>query len=87
MDNKLTSPNNPLNDQPLFDETTVRSDNPAADLIRQKLTTIFEDEPSAKQEVAEVSTASTLSKHQRFIQELSRTWLLFRQRGISTTSG
>ena len=71
MDNKLTSPNNPLNDQPLFDETTVRSDNPAADLIRQKLTTIFEDEPSAKQEVAEVSTASTLSKHQRFIQELS----------------
>ena len=46
--------------------------NPAAELIRYKLDAIYKDEPAAKQELAEVSTfAKPLSKHQKFIKELS----------------
>jgi len=71
MDNKPTDAPNPLNDKSSFDESHVLSDNPAADLIRQKLSTIFEDEPNIKDEVAEVEVTAKLSKHQKFIKELN----------------
>lgn len=47
-------------------------DNPALRLIRQKIDKILDDEPSARQEVREVrSESGSLSKHQRFIAELT----------------
>jgi LPXTG-site transpeptidase (sortase) family protein len=46
--------------------------NPAADLIRQKLQSLYDHEPSAKQEIAEVKNEpKPVSKHQRYMQELS----------------
>jgi len=71
MDNTPTDSDNPLDAKPTFDEAKVLSDNPAADLIRKKLSTIFEDEPNIKDEVAEVDATTKLSKHQKFIKELS----------------
>lgn len=54
-----------------MDNKPSDSDNLAADLIRKKLSTIFEDEPNLKDEVAEVDVTTKLSKHQKFIKELS----------------
>ncbi len=52
-----------------------KEDNPAADLIRQKLAAIYDGEPDAKQEVQEVKqeqkSNKPLSKHQKFMLELS----------------
>lgn len=46
-------------------------DNPAADLIRQKLSSIYAEEPDAKKEVEEVLGDTTpLSKHQQFMYDL-----------------
>lgn len=46
--------------------------NPAADLIRAKLDDLYDHEPNAKEEEAEVAAATApLSKHQRFMQELN----------------
>jgi sortase A len=70
MDNKPTDYDNPQDHKPLLDESSIVSDNPAADLIRKKLSTIFEDEPNIKDEVAEVDVTTKLSKHQKFIKEL-----------------
>jgi sortase A len=71
MDDKPTDTQNPLDDKSSFDETSVHSANPAADLIRKKLSSIFEDEPNVKEEVTEVDATTKLSKHQKFIKELS----------------
>jgi len=47
--------------------------NAAANVIRQKLATIYADEPNAKQEIAELSNAHRpLSKHQKFMDELQK---------------
>ena len=54
-----------------MDKKPTDSENPAADLIRKKLSTIFEDEPNIKDEVAEVDVTAKLSKHQKFVKELS----------------
>ncbi len=62
MDNKPIDDNNSVDD---------KSSNPAADLIRKKLSSIFEDEPNIKDEVAEVEVTAKLSKHQQFIKELN----------------
>lgn len=46
--------------------------NPAAEMIRQKIESLYEDEPSAKKEIKEVkSEHKPLSKHQKFMHELS----------------
>lgn len=47
------------------------NDNVAADLIRGKLSEIYNDEPDAKTEIDEAERASNPSKHQRFMQELT----------------
>ncbi len=47
-------------------------DNPAADLIRQKIDALYAHEPSARQEIQEVKGAEQhRSKHQQFMYELS----------------
>lgn len=47
--------------------------NAAANVIRQKLATIYADEPSAKKEMSELPHAHRpLSKHQRFLDELQK---------------
>lgn len=44
----------------------------AAKLVRQKIENIYEDEPNAKQEMAEAASARPKSKHQLFMNELSQ---------------
>jgi sortase A len=46
------------------------SANPAAELIRNKLRQIYAEEPSAKEEMAEVQAAKPHSKHQKFMYDL-----------------
>lgn len=47
--------------------------NAAANVIRQKLATIYSDEPSARQEIAELPNVhKPLSKHQKFLDELQK---------------
>lgn len=50
-----------------------REDNSAADLIRQKIDALYSEEPSAKEEIAEVEAkpAKDLSKHQSYMKQLS----------------
>lgn len=45
--------------------------NPAANLIRTKIDNLYEQEPTAKQELAEVQATAHLSKHQKFMKSLS----------------
>lgn len=48
-------------------------ENAAANVIRQKLTTLYTDEPDAKKELEELDHAERpLSKHQRFMEELQK---------------
>lgn len=51
---------------PLHDEL-----NPAANLIRNKIASLYDTEPTAKQELAEVQTSAHLSKHQKYMKSLS----------------
>ena len=60
--------NNPLFPPQSNDETT----NPAVELIRAKVSRALTDEPNATQELAEVQTVRPLSKHQLYMQELSK---------------
>jgi len=47
--------------------------NPAANVIREKISKLYEDEPSAKQELLEAKAEeSHLSKHQKFMLDLSK---------------
>lgn len=47
--------------------------NAAANVIRQKLATIYADEPNANREIAELPNAHRpLSKHQKFLDELQK---------------
>jgi LPXTG-site transpeptidase (sortase) family protein len=56
------------------DPNTSKSDNPAVDLIRRKLDNLYQDEPSAKEEIKEVEQeqpAHHRTKHQQFMYDLS----------------
>lgn len=60
------------NIQPLSStQQPVAGANAAADLIRQKLASIYADEPNAQQEEAEAEAAQPRSKHQEFMYRLS----------------
>lgn len=77
--------NNPLfpsNDQPSDDgyivsehqlrsQSANHSANPAADLIREKLARVYEEEPDAQQEAREAEQSLPHSKHQAFMHTLS----------------
>jgi LPXTG-site transpeptidase (sortase) family protein len=65
--------NNPF-PNPLFpprDDAADTGSNPAIALVRAKVARAFAQEPNAMQELAEVQHERVLSKHQRFMQELS----------------
>src|SRR5438105_4348179 len=47
------------------------SDETAADLIRQKVAQIYNEEPDASQELTEAEQTPYRSKHQQFMYELS----------------
>lgn len=46
------------------------SNDPAVDLIRQKLTSLYSAEPDARAEEAEIEASGVHSKHQRYMSEL-----------------
>jgi LPXTG-site transpeptidase (sortase) family protein len=48
----------------------AQSNRAAADLIRQKVARVYDEEPSATQELDEVQGASRRSKHQKFMYDL-----------------
>jgi sortase A len=58
---------------PLFDgkDTGTDANNPAADLIRQKIGKIYNKEPDAREELAEAEMINHRSKHQQFMHELN----------------
>ncbi len=45
--------------------------NPAANLIRTKIENLYDQEPTAKQELAEMQATARLSKHQKYMKSLS----------------
>jgi len=47
------------------------TENPAADLVRQKLQALYNNEPDAVEEAVEAETVKKRSKHQQFMHELS----------------
>lgn len=57
--------------QPLPGQTGREPDNPAVDLIRHKLETLYQAEPSAKEERAEANAVTHRSPHQEFMFNLS----------------
>lgn len=60
--------------QPLDDNlkpASTTTTNSAADLIRNKLNSLYTDEPKAKEEIAETDAISHRSKHQQFMYDLS----------------
>lgn len=51
---------------------SVPAPNPAVDLIRQKITSLYQEEPDASLELADAAAAPTVqSKHQKFMYDLS----------------
>ncbi|MCA9331589.1 sortase [Candidatus Saccharibacteria bacterium] len=51
----------------------VGEQNAAVEMIRNKINALYQDEPNAKEEIAEVkATANHRSKHQQFMYELSQ---------------
>ena len=61
---------NPLIPSDHDDLQATRADA-AVELIRRKVAGAYQDEPSATEELAEVKTARSLSKHQQYMKELS----------------
>lgn len=59
-----------MNDESTQLQTNGSHDDPAVALIRGKLTALYEHEPNAKAEEAEVESMGAHSKHQRFMAEL-----------------
>lgn len=45
--------------------------NPAASLVRAKIANLYDSEPTAKQELQRVQATAHLSKHQKFMRDLS----------------
>lgn len=60
-----------MSNNPLFPPSEDQAKNPAVELIRAKVARAFKQEPSAAQELAEVQNTPVLSKHQRYMRELS----------------
>lgn len=54
-----------------MDQSNTIDDNQAANLIRQKLERLYQEEPSVTEEMAEAEGARHRSKHQRFMYDLS----------------
>lgn len=53
-------------------DDSVNRNDPAVNLVRQKLSAVYDEEPSAKEEIKEVKTADIpLSKHQAYMQKIS----------------
>ncbi|MDL2362777.1 MAG: sortase [Patescibacteria group bacterium] len=61
----------PPNPQPQNDQSAPPNADVAADLIRDKVSRIYEAEPDAKQEIAEATHVPHRSKHQQFMYDLS----------------
>lgn len=63
----------PLSDNSQSDDHSARQDNQqAADLIRQKINTLYSQEPSAEKETVDILRADQpRSKHQRFMYDLT----------------
>lgn len=59
--------------EPLPGQTGRDTSNPAVELIRQKIDTLYEKEPNAKEELAEAehTKPQARSKHQKYMHELS----------------
>ncbi len=53
------------------DHSSDNAANPAADLIRAKLTDLYANEPNAEEELVEAEHKTHRSKHQRYMLELS----------------
>lgn len=55
------------------DKTRPEEENPAADLIRQKVDAAYTQEPNASEEVADLNSVAPedMSRHQKFIYELT----------------
>jgi LPXTG-site transpeptidase (sortase) family protein len=62
-----------MSQNPLFpsSEPEPAENNPAVELVRQKVAQAYRDEPSATTELAEAQTQRVPSKHQRYMQELA----------------
>lgn len=64
-----------MSNNPLFPTTDTSKDgqreDPAVQLIRDKVARVYSGEPDAAQELAEAKAQRTPSKHQRYMQELS----------------
>lgn len=60
----------PLPQEPTPTPAEEPAGNQAAHVIRQKVAALYADEPIAKEEIQEIKTTGTHSKHQRFMQEL-----------------
>jgi LPXTG-site transpeptidase (sortase) family protein len=52
-------------------QASQTEENPALDIIRQKLNDLYDKEPNAKEEKQEAEAASARSKHQQFMYDLS----------------
>lgn len=60
-----------MSSNPLIPASSDDAKNPAVELIRSKVEQAYGSEPDAVQELAEVRQERVLSKHQRYMQELS----------------
>lgn len=60
-----------MSNNPLFPSGPTDTAKSAVELIRSKVARAYSKEPDATQELAEVKDQRTLSKHQRYMQELS----------------
>lgn len=71
-------PQSPVETEANFQAAPIPERNNAADLIRQKVAAIYDNEPDAARELQEViGTRSPLSKHQQYMQGLNdsgRSW-------------
>lgn len=61
-----------MNTQDTPSDDRTGADNPAADLIRQKLQQLYTDEPDAREELQESQAATSRSKHQDYMFKLSQ---------------
>jgi hypothetical protein len=61
----------PRNDYTTSGQRADASANAAVELIRNKVAQAYRDEPDASQELAEVQSEKVLTKHQKYMQDLS----------------
>ena len=69
----MTDTNNslPLPQEPPKDQSKKTTD-PSLDMIRQKVSQIYADEPSVKEEENEIQNIGATSVHQKYIQQIGR---------------